>query len=156
MEQAGLYSIDISGKCGDVSSEANLLLKKSPFFISKSDDQLVCENKDEIVFSVVYGGDDLEYQWKKDNIDIKGAKSSEFKLQNIRVSDAGEYKCIVRSSCDLTGKQSVMNLDVTPQLKILSESPGMEICDGGKALFEIEVESNTVVYQWQKDGDKYA
>ena len=151
MDSAGVYSVDISGKCGNVSSEANLSLNKLPFFISKSDDIIVCENYDEIVFSVVYGGDNLEYQWQKDNTDIDGAKSSEFKLQNISVSDAGEYKCVVSSSCGLD-KHSIMKLEVIPQLKILSESPGMEICDGEDAQFMIEVDGNDVVYQWQKDG----
>jgi gliding motility-associated-like protein len=152
MEQVGIYSVGISGKCGDVFSEANLSLKKLPFIKSKSDDENVCENYDEIVFSVVYGGDNLEYQWQKDNIDLDGANSSEYKLQNIRVSDAGEYKCIVSSSCDITGKQSVMKLEVTPQLKILSESPGMEICDGENAQFLVEVKGTDTDYQWQKDG----
>ena len=151
MDSAGVYSVDISGKCGNVSSEANLSLNKLPFFISKSDDIIVCENYDEIVFSVVYGGDNLEYQWQKDNTDIDGAKSSEFKLQNISVSDAGEYKCVVSSSCGLD-KHSIMKLEVIPQLKILSESPGMEICDGEDAQFMIAVDGNNVVYQWQKDG----
>ncbi|RZT96926.1 gliding motility-associated-like protein [Ancylomarina subtilis] len=152
MDSAGIYSVDITGKCGVVSTEANLTLKKLPYFISKSDDLEKCENDAEAIFSVNYGGDNLLYQWQKDNVDIEGANSSELKIQNLRTSDAGVYKCVVSSGCGFAPEAPVQNLVVIPQLKILSESPGMEICDGEEAQFIVEVEGTDEVYQWQKNG----
>ncbi len=152
MDSAGIYAVDITGKCGSVSTEANLTLKKLPYFVSKSDDLEKCENDTEAIFSVNYGGDNLLYQWQKDDVDIEGANSSELKIQNLRTSDAGVYKCVVSSSCGFAPEAPVQNLVVIPQLKILSESPGMEICDGEEAQFIVEVEGTDEVYQWQKNG----
>ena len=45
-----------------------------------------------------------------------------------------------------------MELVVIPQLKMLSESTGIEICEGDEAQFSIEVEGNEEVYQWQHNG----
>ncbi|RXQ96784.1 T9SS type B sorting domain-containing protein [Ancylomarina salipaludis] len=152
MDSAGIYSVDVIGKCGLVSTEANLTLKKLPYFISKSDDLERCENDAEAIFTVNYGGDNLLYQWQKDNVDIEGANSSELTIQNLRTSDAGAYKCVVSSACGFAPENPVMNLVVIPQLKILSESPGLEICDGEEAQFIVEVDGTDEVYQWQKDG----
>ncbi len=149
---SGKYSVDITGKCGSVKTEANLLVKKLPEFISKSDDLERCENDPEALFVVEFLGDNLVYQWQKDNVDIPGANSTELRLQNLRTSDAASYKCIVNSSCGVATESPEMKLVVIPQLKVLSESPGMEICDGDNAQFLVEVKGTDETYQWQKDG----
>ncbi|WP_372639515.1 gliding motility-associated C-terminal domain-containing protein [Ancylomarina sp.] len=152
MTAAGIYSVDITGKCGNVSSEANLSLNKLPEFISTSEDLEKCENDDEAIFTVDFIGDNLVYQWQKDNINITEANSTELKIQNLRTADAGAYKCVVNSPCGIAIESTEMNLVVIPQLKILSESPDMEICNGENAQFLVEVEGTNEVYQWQKDG----
>lgn len=149
---SGTYSVDITGKCGSVSTEADLSVNELPRFDSKSNDLEKCENDAEAIFTVSYTGDNLVYQWQKDGVDIAGANSPELKLLNLRTTDAGVYKCVVSSTCGVAPGDHVMNLIVIPQLKILSESPGMEICDGENAQFIIDVEGTDEVFQWQKDG----
>jgi len=152
LDSSGIYSVDVAGKCGSVFTEANLTIKKLPEFIGNSEDLERCENDAEAIFSVDFNGDNLVYQWQKDGLDIVGANSAELKIQDLRVSDAGTYKCIVNSSCGIASESLEMKLVVTPQLKILSESPDLEICDGGSAQFLVEVDGTDEVYQWQKDG----
>jgi len=152
IEKAGVYSVDVVGKCGDVSTDANLTIKELPRFVSQSEDLEKCENESEAIFTVVFEGDNLIYQWKKDGNIIDGANSSELKLQNLRISDDGEYTCVASSPCGVDEESSVMNLQITPQLKILNESLDLAICDGEDAQFIIEVKGTDVVYQWQKDG----
>tara|TARA_R110001583_G_scaffold25760_11_gene93164 strand:- start:22564 stop:32487 length:9924 start_codon:yes stop_codon:yes gene_type:complete len=152
VDTAGLYVVDVIGKCGSVTTQANLTVKRLPQFISRSADLETCENDAEAIFNVTYTGDDLLYQWQKDGVDIAGANSTELKIQNLRVGDAGVYTCVVSSSCGISADNPAMNLVVIPQLKILSESSDLEICDGEDAQFIIEVDGNDVVYQWKKDG----
>jgi gliding motility-associated-like protein len=152
LDSAGIYSVDVTGKCGSAFTEANLTIKKLPEFISNSEDLERCENDAEAIFTVDFRGDNLVYQWQKNGADIAAANSTELKIQNLRTSDAGVYKCVVNSSCGIAAESLEMQLIVIPQLKILSESPGMEICDGGSAQFLVEVEGTDEVYQWQKDG----
>lgn len=42
------------------------------------------------------------YQWYKDNIAIEGATETSLTLDNLQVSDAGGYKCIVTNDCGST------------------------------------------------------
>ncbi len=152
LDSAGIYSVDVAGKCGSVFTEAYLTIKKLPEFIGNSEDLERCENDAEAIFIVDFNGDNLVYQWQKDGLDVVGANSTELKIQDLRISDAGVYKCIVNSTCGITSESPEMKLVVTPQLKILSESPDLEICDGGSAQFLVEVDGTDEVYQWQKDG----
>ncbi|MGZ2370276.1 immunoglobulin domain-containing protein [Ancylomarina sp. YFZ004] len=152
LDSAGIYSVDVTGKCGSVFTEADLIIKKLPEFISNSEDLEKCENDAEAMFTVDFRGDNLVYQWQKDGLDIAGVNSTELKIQNLRISDAGIYKCVVNSLCGIAAESLEMKLVVIPQLKILSESPGMEICDGDSVQFLVEVEGTDEVYQWQKDG----
>ncbi|WP_372642452.1 gliding motility-associated C-terminal domain-containing protein [Ancylomarina sp.] len=152
LDSAGIYSVDVTGKCGRVFTDANLTIKKLPEFISNSEDLERCENDAEAIFTADFRGDNLVYQWQKDSVDILGANSTELKIQNLRTSDAGAYKCVVNSSCGIASESLEMKLVVIPQLKILSESPAMEVCDGENAQFLVEVEGTDEVYQWQKDG----
>ncbi|MGZ2371940.1 T9SS type B sorting domain-containing protein, partial [Ancylomarina sp. YFZ004] len=149
---SGIYSLDVTGKCGSITTEANLTVKKLPEFISKSEDLERCENDAEAIFIVDFKGDNLVYQWQKDDVEMPDANSTELRFENLRTSDAGTYKCVVSSSCGIALESPEMKLVVIPQLKILSESPGMEICDGGNAQFLVEIEGTNEVYQWQKDG----
>ncbi|MCZ4695857.1 hypothetical protein DWB61_14515 [Ancylomarina euxinus] len=152
LDSAGIYSVDVTGKCGSIFTEADLTVKKLPEFISNSEDLEKCENDAEAIFTVDFRGDNLVYQWQKDSVDITGANSPELKIQNLRTSDTGTYRCVVNSSCGIASESLEMKLVVIPQLKILSESPGMEICDGESAQFLVEVEGTEEVYQWQKNG----
>jgi len=154
MDSAGIYSVDISDKCGKVvSTEANLEILKLPVYKSHSHEPVVCENTDEVIFSVTYEGDNLLYQWQKDGVNINDANSSVYKIQNLRTTDAGIYKCIVTSTCDLILTSPEMEFVVNPQLKILSESGNLEVCEEAEATFIVEVEGNEVFYQWKFNGD---
>jgi len=153
MDQAGDYRVDVSGKCGNVSSEAHLGILKLPYYISHSESMEVCENTDVVNFRVNYGGDKLTYQWRKDGVNIDGANSSVLQIQNITLSDVGGYNCAVNSSCSKEFLSPLMQLSVIPGLKVLSESGDLEICEGEDAEFRVEAEGRDVIYQWQYNGN---
>lgn len=153
MDQAGDYRLDISGKCGDVSSEANLEIQKLPYYISHSESVEICENTDETHFRVNYGGDKISYQWRKDGVDIGGENSSSITLRNVKQIDAGTYTCAVNSACSKEFISPEMILKVIPGLKILSESGDLEVCQGEGVDFVVEAKGRDVEYQWQFNGE---
>ncbi|MRT91842.1 gliding motility-associated C-terminal domain-containing protein [Ancylomarina sp. 16SWW S1-10-2] len=152
LDDAGLYTVDVEGKCGVVSTDANLTVKMLPLLVSNSDDLDLCENYPEAIFMATFTGDDLQYQWQKDGVDIEDANGTELKILDVRVEDAGDYTCIAISPTCGDATSGIMKLIVTPQLEILSETPGMDVCAEEDAQFEIEVDGNDVKYQWYKLG----
>ncbi|RXQ96785.1 T9SS type B sorting domain-containing protein [Ancylomarina salipaludis] len=153
LEQAGEYRLDVTGKCGDVDTEAELKVYQLPYYSSHSEGVEVCENTDEVNFRVNYGGDNIRYQWRKDGIDIFGETSSLLTIQNITQAKGGVYTCAVNSSCGQEMISPDMVLSVIPNLKVLNQSGNLEICDGESAEFFVEAEGRNVQYQWQFNGN---
>ena len=153
IDKAGSYILNVAGRCGDVTSEQNLKVKELPKIVLLSKDLEKCENDDEALFSLVCSGDNLIYQWQKDGVNIPDANGSILKIQNLKLDDAGAYKCIVSSSCGSAPESGSINLVVVPQLKIVSYTNTKDqICDGEDAQFMLEAKGNELNYQWQKDG----
>ncbi|MFN8309596.1 MAG: immunoglobulin domain-containing protein [Chitinophagales bacterium] len=50
-------------------------------------------------FTVAAVGTGLSYQWKKNGVDIIGANSASLTLNNLALSDSGNYSCIVLNGC---------------------------------------------------------
>ena len=49
-----------------------------------------------VTFTVVaYGTEPLEYQWRKDTVDIGGATESSYTINPVDWVDAGDYRCVV-------------------------------------------------------------
>jgi uncharacterized repeat protein (TIGR02543 family) len=71
------------------SGDAPLLLINIPMSMSLN------EGDDLFLSAAAYGSEPLNYQWKKNNIDITGATSSVYQKFNVQASDEAAYKCVV-------------------------------------------------------------
>eukprot|EP01029_Cantina_marsupialis_P020949 TRINITY_DN4961_c0_g1_i1.p1 TRINITY_DN4961_c0_g1~~TRINITY_DN4961_c0_g1_i1.p1 ORF type:complete len:4069 (+),score=644.48 TRINITY_DN4961_c0_g1_i1:255-12461(+) len=151
LNQEGDYSVQVSGLCGDVSTSGNLEIVQLPEFVNASGGLEVCENEPLVEFSVEYKGEDLNYQWRKDGVDLPGKISPVLSLVNVQLDDAGSYTCKVFSTCDQDISPEAI-LTVTPQLVIDEEPIDVELCAGLEAAFTTSVTGNEVTYQWQKNG----
>ncbi|MDM8161316.1 gliding motility-associated C-terminal domain-containing protein [Labilibaculum sp. K2S] len=151
LSDEGNYEIQITSMCGDVSSNANLEIIQLPVYVSSTVGKDVCENEPLVEFTVEYTGERLKYQWRKGGIDLPGKISETLSLTNIQLSDDGDYNCRVYSTC---GEEfsPVATLNVTPQLKVLSDQVDMEVCAGEDVLFTADAVGNNVNYQWKVDG----
>jgi len=59
--------------------------------------------------SVQAQGDNLQYQWYKDNQPISGATNSTYTITNVTANDAGQYKVVVTNNCG-TVESSVVTI----------------------------------------------
>ena len=67
--------------------------------------------EDDISFSVVAIGDNLLYQWRKDGLDIGGAETDNYFINNVQVSDEGNYDVIITGDCGIeTGNVAVLSV----------------------------------------------
>ena len=51
-------------------------------------------------FSVVAKGDNLTYQWLKDEYNISGATSATYTVAAVSKSDEGVYRCVVSNAAN--------------------------------------------------------
>jgi len=82
-------------------------------------------------FSVsVTGGIPISYQWKKNGIDIPGAKSSTYEIKQSIVADGGKYSCVVSNPLGSTttaeATLTVKPFNAKPVAKILSPNSSLK------------------------------
>ena len=71
----------------------------------------------DVIFRVEAVGDDLEFQWQKDDIDIDSNESrlccnrtrdsSTLHIQHTKKEDKGRYSCVVKNPCEISGRRSL-------------------------------------------------
>ena len=151
LAQEGDYEVQVTGLCGDVSTSGKLEVTKLPVFISASESKPECENTSSVEFTAEFEGENLKYEWRKNEVVIPGQTAPVLKLTNIQLDDGGTYTCRAYSDCG-ESISSEINLTVIPQLVINSELVDTEVCDGEEVEFTTDVVGNNVSYQWKKDG----
>lgn len=151
LNKEGDYEVQVSGLCGNVSTNGKLNIIQLPVFVTASEGKEVCENTSLVEFSVEYIGENLKYQWRKNGIDIVGKTNPVLSLTSVQLDDDAVYDCKVYSTCATLFSPEV-KLTVIPQLKIVTQPVDLEVCAGEEVHFNVVVEGNDVVYQWKRDG----
>lgn len=64
-----------------------------------------CVN-DSIAFAIQALGNNLSYQWQKNNTSIAGANQSFYSINNFKLSDSGNYRVIVSGLCGSVNSQN--------------------------------------------------
>ena len=111
----------------------------------------ICTGED-WTFTVVAGGTEISYQWRKDGVNIPGATSDSYTLSNIAVSDAGTYDVVITNVCQsITSDGAVLIVNTPPA--ITQQPVGDEICEGEDYTFTVVATGTGLMYQWQKYDD---
>ena len=95
-------SVGASGTSGnawfdDVKAE----ILTTPIITTQPSSQTVSAGAN-VTFSVVANGNVTGYQWRKNGVNIPGATSSSFVLNNVQSADAGSYTVVVRNGAGPT------------------------------------------------------
>ena len=74
--------------------------------------QLVPTGAETATFKIEATGDDLAFQWQKNGSDLhsdrnySGTDTNTLKIQHVKKSDAGHYRCLVKNQVEKDGKLS--------------------------------------------------
>jgi hypothetical protein len=104
-------------------------------------------------FGVVAVGSGLNYQWRKDGVDISGATSAFYNITGAISSDAGSYDVIVTGECgaDTSGAGT---LTIRAETLIAAQPVSQVECPGNTATFTVGATGAGVLsYQWKKGGN---
>jgi len=90
----------------------------------------------DVSFTVSANGADLTYQWRKNTTDISGATDATYTINNVQVSDAGDYDVIVNGTCgNLTSEAAT--LSVSSSIKNIDENIFKVFPNPSKGTFTI-------------------
>ncbi len=97
------------------------------------------------------GSTGLMYQWYKNQRSIHNATNSTYTINNIGLTGAGSYFCIVSNECALI-QSDVAVITVGSSVAITEQPVGFEECVGTEVQFSLTATGTSPSYQWYKNG----
>jgi hypothetical protein len=154
IKDMGEYNCVIGNGCTPpmaVTNEAWLQIKGAASIIAPPSSQVICAGGS-ATFRIGTTGENLNFQWRKDNVPVPGADSPTLKITNATASDAGNYDCIVRAQGDTAITSDAASLTVNPALSVLTQPTAHTVCVGSSASFTVDAVGGSVTYQWRRNG----
>lgn len=155
--QSGGYTVEISNEFGRVTSSTAMLVVtdeefRTPRILAHPADQ-VAATGGTATFSVrAEGTAPLEFQWRKNGVDLVGATKSELSLGNVADEDVGDYRVLVSNSIGTAASASA-SLTVRTPPAVLRQSESQTLTSGSSVVLEIEASGSPPLrYQWRKNG----
>ena len=145
---AGNYDVVITGACGTVTSNtAALSITPSPAITTQPQSQTVFVGTN-VTFNVVATGSGLTYQWRKGGVNIIGATGSSYTMNNIALTDAGNYDVVINGACPPPVTSSIAILTVNT-VTITTQPTNKSACVGSNVTFNVVANGANLTYQWQ-------
>ncbi|MGB9701260.1 MAG: choice-of-anchor V domain-containing protein [Candidatus Kapaibacteriota bacterium] len=139
---------DVSNASLKSESSSNFTINPITKITTQPQNITVCEVS-QAKFTVIAFGSSLTYQWRKNSNPIQGANQSEFIINQVNQSDAGDYDCEINSTCGtLTSSSATLIVNLIPTISLHPKSNTLKIGDELK-LFVI-ASGNNLKYQWKK------
>ncbi|MDX9928273.1 MAG: DUF6443 domain-containing protein, partial [Bacteroidales bacterium] len=137
--------------CGSSETESYLEVSVSASVSITQDpaSQQKCPGEN-VTFSVTATPTGLTYQWQKNEVNIQGATSSQYTIQNLTSADAGSYRAVVTGTCSNVTSQSA-TLTVNESVSITTQPQGKTVLPGNQAQFSVVAAGTGLSYQWQKN-----
>ena len=151
---AGNYSVSVSNFLGSITSaDATLtVIDTLPIFGLQPKTQTNGAGSN-IVFTITsLGTDPRTYQWQYNSVDIPGATTNSLALNNLQISDAGNYSLTISNSLGLAASTNAA-LTVTNRAPIITTNPVAVVTSvGGSASFSVAANGQAPLnYQWYAD-----
>jgi hypothetical protein len=102
--------------------------------------------------SVTVTGSGNQFQWRKNDVNIAGANQSTFTKSNASTNDAGDYDCVITTSCGNEITSNKATLTVNQSLVFATQPSNQSGCEGSSVTLQASVEGEISTLQWRKDG----
>jgi hypothetical protein len=130
----GSYDVLVTGTCGSAPSSAAALTIQSPPNITVQPSGITAEVGTQTGFSVTAIGQNLTYQWRKNEVNIFGANSADYVIPFSDPNDAGFYDVVVTGNCgSVTSHTAKLNI-YEPPPTIAGISPRIGSQKGGQPV----------------------
>lgn len=150
------FAVKITNAQGSVtSSEATLTVKPGPIVTSDPVAQTVAAGGS-VTFSVTATGEQLQYQWLRDEQPISGATSASYSINATAAADDGAvFAVLVGNPGGVVGSKSVtLTVNSSPALTIQPVS--QTVVAGDPVALAVSATGGNVQYQWRRNGTSIA
>ncbi|NCW56734.1 MAG: hypothetical protein EBV65_03555 [Gammaproteobacteria bacterium] len=150
------YSVKISNAQGSAtSSEATLTVKPPPTITAQPTAQTVNAGS-AATFSVTATGEQLQYQWLRDEVPINGATSATYSITaTTAADDVAVITVLVGNPGGIVGSQSVV-LTVISTPAITIQPVAQTVVEGDPVVFAVSATGGNLQYQWRRNGTDIA
>lgn len=109
---AGSYSVVATNACGSSRSVQVDVVVNTEVSITKEPTDVAINDNEKLTFTVeATASDVVSYQWFHNNTEIVGATAATYTVNKAKMSDAGEYYCVVTNSCgEKTSRKAVASI----------------------------------------------
>jgi hypothetical protein len=148
-DEAGTYSVIVSGACGSVTNSATLTVN-TPVTATPLNNVVLCPGDNAVFSTVASGTSPFSYVWLKNGTPISGQNGSSLTLNNVSVSDTAIYGVIVNGACGSVTNSATLTVN-TPMVVVTP--PASQICVvGGNVTFSVTATGTGLSYQWLFNG----
>ncbi|MBN86526.1 MAG: hypothetical protein CL885_03285, partial [Dehalococcoidia bacterium] len=150
---SGVYSVEVSNLGGvDLSEDVIVEVNEPIRFIKEPVDKIIPLNYSATFEVQSTGSNPKSYQWLKNGIPIVGAIANTITIDDVELSDSGEYQVLVTNPAgELLSRGA--SLRVARPVEIKTQPTGAQVREGQP--FDIIVKASgtePINYQWYKDG----
>lgn len=124
-------------------------------FTTQPVSQTVCTGAN-VTFTSAATGTGLNFQWRRNGVNIPGATSPTLTLNNVTTADAGNYTVVISNACNpgVVSNTAVLTVNAAPV--ITSQPASQVVCAGGNVSFTVVATGTGLTYQWRRNGTNIA
>lgn len=142
---SGLYSQNVGHFV--VNNSASLIK-----FEALTDDTLCLGES--IILKATTTGNDVQYTWFKDNKEIAKTTTNELNIDNVEMSNAGQYKVSIKNDCPpAITSDNTIQVYISPDTKAKEIQTSFTKKKGETLEILCEALGARIGYQWQKNGE---
>ncbi|MCP4312904.1 MAG: PKD domain-containing protein [Bacteroidetes bacterium] len=147
-----ITSVSHANGCSDVGSGIGTVNVIPLSVITAHPADIIACTGNNASFVVTATGADLAYQWQYNGVNILLANSSILNLNIVDALDAGNYQCIVSSSCGPDLTSNAASLQILPAVDITTQPTGVTDCEGNNISFTLQAVGSGLSYRWRRNG----
>lgn len=150
----GLWDVVVTDECGATSTSGptNLTVVYAPVITAQSSSTGVCQGQD-AVLSVRATGDSKTFQWRKNGVNISGARDSNYVIQNATASTAdGTYDCVVSGTCSPSATTTPIVVTTLAPPTVIANPSDQTVCLGAPVTLTFSANGGALSYAWFKNG----
>ncbi|MFC1476814.1 immunoglobulin domain-containing protein, partial [Fibrobacterota bacterium] len=148
-----MYRCKVSNGGGERISNEVLLSLNGPAVIVVNPEDTTQWTGRSISFQVTASGSTpIIYQWQKDGINVMGGTQRVLNVDNLTISDAGNYRCIAENQQGADTSDAA-KLTVKESAKIITHPDSLDAFEGDTVSFSVVAAGEApITYQWLKNG----
>ncbi|MBU6378324.1 MAG: hypothetical protein KJS95_07295 [Gammaproteobacteria bacterium] len=150
------FSVTISNAQGSVTSnQATLTVKPGPSITTQPVAQTASVGGS-VTLSVTASGEQLQYQWLRDDQPISGATSASYTLSAAAAGDDGAlFTVLVGNPGGVVASQTVtLTVNSTPAFTV--QPVAQTVVSGDPVAFAVSATGGNLQYQWRRNGSNIA